>query len=200
MKARKLAVVTVWMAAACFGAETKFTVVIFDHIGMPRITLKEAAETARRTFRAAGVATDWGVCLSTADSLEHCVLPAAGTYLEVKVVASSQGLESDGALGLALLAKDARSVVSYAFYMPVRELAAHTSQSISVVLAAVMAHEIGHLIGLRHNPLGIMKEKFERKDLLDASAGRLNFTTGEARALRAAANSSKLAQVLHQGN
>ncbi|HTX35998.1 MAG TPA: hypothetical protein VME43_13295 [Bryobacteraceae bacterium] len=58
-------------------------------------------------------------------------------------------------------------------------------QSPAVVLGCIMAHELGHLIGLRHRPAGIMKPRFERGDIEQANMGRLRFTGQDERVLRA---------------
>jgi predicted metalloprotease len=186
MRTQKLAVATVWMAAACFGAGPKFTVVIFDYAGTTGATLKEAAVTARQAFRAAGVESEWSVCRVSKETDEHCILPPAGTYLEVKVVPSSLGLKTAEAMGLALNPRGERGVVSYAFYEPVKEFAESAGQSVSVVLAYVVAHEIGHLLGMKHGPSGIMKARFDGRGLRDAAVGFLHFTAEDSRVLRAA--------------
>jgi hypothetical protein len=188
MSTQKLAVATVWMAAACFGAEPKVMVVIFDYAGTPGTTLEASAETARKALRMAGMETEWSICRVSMDPNEHCTLPPAGTYLEARVVPRAwEGLKSYEAMGFAMMPRSERAVVSYAFYQPVKELAQNTSQPVSLVLACVMAHEIGHLLGLKHSPSGIMKSNFNRRDLHDAATGFLHFNTQEAKVLRAAA-------------
>jgi hypothetical protein len=113
----------------------------------------------------------------------------------VKVVPGPSGLKADEALGLALNPKGGRGVVSYAFYEPVKSLAKSTDQPAFLVLACVMAHEVGHLTGMKHSPSGIMKPQFVRRDFLAAAQGRLNFTTEDGKALRAAGVAGQLAQV-----
>jgi hypothetical protein len=181
MRTQKLVVATVWMAAACFGAEPKLAVVIFDYAGTPGATLKAAAETARETFRRVGVETDWSVC-RVPD--EHCALPPAGT-IQVKVLPPELGgrLHSPEALGYAMTCPGC--VTSYAFYQPVKALAG-TKRSVSAALAFVMVHEVGHLLGMGHSAGGIMKALLTWRDIQDAEMGRMRFTEGEAK-LRAAA-------------
>lgn len=171
-----------------YGAQERITVVIFDGVGTTGNILKEAAETARWAFRSAGVETDWKICRV---STEPCTLPPDGNYLQAKVVPHWEGrLKLQEAMGLALSGKGERSVVSYAFYEPAEVLAARSGQSVAVVLAFAMAHEIGHLLGMEHSRSGIMKPVLEPHDMVEAAAGRLHFITEEAMALRAAAGIS----------
>ncbi|MGD0871010.1 MAG: matrixin family metalloprotease [Bryobacteraceae bacterium] len=191
MNTRKLAALMAWMAVAgaCYGAQEQVAVVIFDEAGVPAAVLKSAADTAREAFREVGVDTKWSVCRVSENPSEHCTLPPAGTYLQAKVVppALEHGLESREALGYAVSPKGERGVVSYAFYEPVKKFAEGDGQSVSLVLGYVMAHEIGHLLGMKHSPSGIMKPQFDRRDLRDAASGFLHFTAPDAKALRASA-------------
>jgi hypothetical protein len=196
MSTQKLVVAMAWMAAACFGAEPKLTVVIFDYAETPGPTLRAAAETAREAFRMAGVETEWSICRVSKNPQEHCALPPAGTYVQAKVVppALEGGPRTREALGYATKCPAAqRCATSYAFYRPVKTLAESSGREVWVALAFVMAHEVGHLLGMGHSPSGIMKAGLTRRDIQDAAAGRLRFIEGDARMLRAAVAEREMA-------
>jgi hypothetical protein len=178
-------------AGSGFGAEPKLAVVILDYAGVPAAVLKAAADTARDAFRKVGVETDWSVCRFSRDPHEPCALPPVGT-IQVKVLPlAMQGRpQSCEAMGYAVMCP--RCMTSYAFYQPVEALARSAEQSVSVVLAFVMVHEVGHLLGMGHSPSGIMKAGLTQRDVQDAAMGRLRFTEGEAR-LRAAAAEREMA-------
>ena len=57
------------------------------------------------------------------------------------------------------------------------------------MLACAIAHEIGHLMGLKHGAYGIMKPNFEPRDIWAAAMAELHFTTEDARSLRAVTGS-----------
>jgi len=187
MKTWKMAA-TVWMAAsgAVFGGQGPITVVIFDQVGMAGSTLEKAADTSRKIFRAAGVETDWILCRVSGASNEPCRLPVPGSYLEAIIVPRRAGRVRPGEdLGFALTGNAERAVTSYAFSEPVKTLAARAEGSVALVLGCVMAHEIGHLAGLQHQPYGIMKAEFGRHEILDAAVDHLNFSREDAKVLTA---------------
>ena len=91
MKTWRMAVAMGWMAAgaACYGASNTLTVVMFDLAGVPRDVLDAAGKEAQAAFRSAGVETTWSVCQVSSDPTQHCALPPAGSYMQVKVLAKA---------------------------------------------------------------------------------------------------------------
>lgn len=179
-----------WMAAAmaaaataCFGGQDKLTVALYDDSGMlPRWVLRAAAKEAREALSSAGVETQWIFC-------PDCVLPAPGTYAVVKIVTAREAApEGSEAMGLAIpCPAEQRCATSWVFYRPVQAFADNVAQPVEVVLGFVMVHEIGHLMGLGHNGMGIMKARLDRRDLADAAASRLRFPAADAKKIRATA-------------
>jgi hypothetical protein len=54
------------------------------------------------------------------------------------------------------------------------------------IVGAVVAHEIGHVLGLRHAPLGLMRAELEAEDVVALRQGNLRFSREEAVRMHAA--------------
>ena len=192
MRTWKIAAATFWMTAGAVchgGVSNRLAVVVFDSPGVPHRVLAAAARRARWTFAVAGVETDWTVCGGSQDSKGHCALPPAGTYVQVKIMpeAPKGSPLSRGALGYAAgCPPNEGCTTSWVFYRRVVEFVERTDQSVAAALAYVMAHEIGHLMDMRHSSSGIMKANFNRHDLSGAERGGCGFSKDDAEMLRAA--------------
>ena len=55
------------------------------------------------------------------------------------------------------------------------------------LVGAIVAHEIGHLLGIRHAPAGLMRARLEADDIIALRRGTLRFSPAEARGMRIAA-------------
>jgi hypothetical protein len=176
-------------ATACYGAPQKLTVVMFDYAGASAPVLATAAREAQTAFQAAGVETDWVVCQVSADPSRHCVLPPPDTFLRVMILpAPAKGAPlAHNCLGYATECRPTDGcIISYVFYRRVLAYAQNANRPVAITLAWVMAHEIGHLMGMEHGSSGIMKAHFDRRDLPDSEIGRLRFNGDDAKKLRTA--------------
>lgn len=165
--------------------QEKLKVVMFDYAGAPTPVLASAAEEARAAFEAAGVETDWAVCQVSADPSRHCVLPRPDTFLRVMILpAPAKGLLSHNGLAYARKCPPTEGcIIAYVSYRQVLTYAQNDGRPVTIALAWVMAHEIGHLMGMGHSSSGIMKAHFDRRDLPDTEIGRLRFSGEDAKKL-----------------
>ena len=90
------------------------------------------------------------------------------------------------ALGFAPYSEKARGRIAYVFQGRVDQIAQGYGAPRSVVLAAAMAHEIGHmLLPLNaHSKSGVMRATLTQPDLRDAVFGKLLFTPEQASLIR----------------
>jgi hypothetical protein len=81
-------------------------------------------------------------------------------------------------LGFTALSRDPGMDESVAgvYYPAVRNLKESFGVEESEILGAALAHEIGHLLGVGHAPMGVMCSRFGRSHIVQASAGELLFS------------------------
>jgi hypothetical protein len=185
MRSWKFAALALWMVteASAFTVPGSLTVVVFDYTSTTRRLLVGAAQESRRAFRSAGIETDWIFC----SPLQSCYVP--DRFVQVKILPraiKNLPVSSHGLASTTTCTVTEHCAASYVFYDRVLAFADDTGSPPYLTLAYVMAHEIGHLLGLGHRPGGIMTAGFTSHDLLRAASGSLSFTEDDVRDLRVA--------------
>jgi len=193
MRALKIAVATLWTVAGAAGyaASDNVKVVVFNYGAVPRRVLVSAAKEARSAFLAAGIETEWILC-----GRQDCLVPPEAVQVTILRRPSKEAPVSPNGMAYTRLCSGAVSCAqSYVFYDRVEELAQVSVPPVEVALGYVVAHEVGHLLGLGHSASGIMKAGFTSHDLLAAAIGSLRFPKDEATRLRAAVGLSTMARI-----
>jgi hypothetical protein len=191
MRAHRMVQAAFWVtAAAAFGADTgrgSVTVRVLNYAEVPKGILRDAVRGAGEVYRAAGIRLEWMACTVSANKPEPCPAPE-GAQLQVKIMPDAPPGSAvarhpyaraeqpvDGAPGFLV----------HVYYGDVKEGARSADCEVETLLAAVMVHEIAHLLGLPHST-GVMKPTFDWKDMRRAAAGSLRFEEAEVKRMRIA--------------
>jgi hypothetical protein len=153
---------------------------VLDYAGVPAATLSSFPPPASEVFRQSGIASEWPTCRIQSRQGDCSPLADSEVYVKIVPKAASEGKTKFG----TTVRQGKRSLFSYVFWTRVEQAARRYGIAPSVLLADVIAHEAGHLLGLEHAPNGIMQCEFGAPQILGAAQGSLRFSREEAAALR----------------
>jgi Putative peptidase family len=190
MKIPPLAGVLLAGAAApwCVCAGEQINVAVVNRAGVPRSIIAPAIETARSAFLAVRIESVWVIC--EPETCRH-ELPS-GSYLELFIVPrllaplSGHTVTHPGGYAMRYGFPHPRG---YAIYDSARMVAERTVHPLYLVLGSILIHEAGHLLGLNHEPQGVMRANLDDVDMDLIAMGRA-FSPADAAKLRVALSPS----------
>jgi hypothetical protein len=165
--------------AAAQDRSSEITVLVNDSAGVEPSVLRQAEREAGRLFEAAGIEIRWVNCGQT----NECRRILGPEEFVLHIVTRGKTL-NDFIFGEAFLGEDGRGQYSDVFFDRLRQ--AQGDVNLALLLGAVSAHELGHLLlgSDSHSRMGIMEARWGPEGLRNVGMGRLLFTPEQARSMR----------------
>lgn len=184
----RVATFCIWMSIAAETAAggSSLSIRVLDQVGIPDAVYGEAVSVARGIFQEAGIETQWRICHLPAHE-GACEQVGLAEVLVKAVMGNASGVGSP-IFGAAVRYRG-NGLFAYLFWRNVRDTASRYVVSPGALLGIVLAHEVGHLLGLEHCLTGVMRGDLRAIDVRQALAGGLAFNRGEARRLERTARS-----------
>jgi hypothetical protein len=166
-------------------------VYVYDNAAVPEVVVNQAEARTREIFLKSRVATTWYNCSIQGGAGQDCSGLLDPDTLVVQLVHDIGKLKlKEEVFGAAFLGSDGHGLYTDVFFDRALELSQELHISLPDLLGHIIAHEIGHLLlgPNAHAPAGIMRARWEREELEQASRGTLLFSTQQAKAIQARVN------------
>ncbi len=188
MAIREVAMAAISVVSAAASGGARLGVRVYDYARLPHQTLREGMAEARRIFEKAGIETEWFEC-PLEGRYASCEKPVTPSDVTIRIVPRSmEGYPVPSwAFGFALPSGAGRPAShAYVFSQRVTETSRRGGFTPFRLFGHVMAHEVSHLLlgADAHSPRGLMRGRWEKRELMQAERGELVFTRGEATLLR----------------
>jgi hypothetical protein len=159
-------------------------VYVYNQANVPGRVLGSAEQAAGRIFRVSGLSTIWINCSTRVAPGINCTgLPQSRDVI-IQFIHEPRRMEDD-VFGAAFVGKNGTGQYADIYYDRVGELHRDSNVSLGDVVAHMMAHEIGHLLGLNsHSVSGIMRGSWCADELHAAERGRLLFSSDQSGLMR----------------
>jgi hypothetical protein len=170
------------------GSIAEITIRVVNSAKVSPAKLTQAEQAAAHILRMARVALAFEDCSagSPDERSGPCASSLGASDFWLHVATWKPSIASGEMLGFTTLGKDTGNEDTMAgiYYPMVKNMAENFGVEESAVLGAALAHEIGHLLGVGHSPVGIMRPAFGRNHIVLASAGGLLFSEPQAVQIR----------------
>lgn len=171
-----------------FAENPQVTVSVYDDAHVPREILARAEGRAAKIFGQVGVKVNWLDCNLT-NSI-HCATAFeidSAVQLNLRITPNIANSTSDTAFGVAYLATDGTGRYADVFWKRAQDLQANSKVDPALILASVMAHEVGHMLlgSNAHAVSGIMEAHWGPGELRRIGMGSLLFLPDQGKQMRA---------------